>query len=97
MQSNSHCNFFEWFNEEDSKYEGNAPDFQDSGRTRTEEDEVCLEKEKVIVELIKKNEKLKAKLQEEKKFGRFMQVFFLLSWTLTIIFVFMLLFKFNCN
>ena len=97
MQSNSHCNFFKWFNEEDSKYEGNAADFEDSGRRRTEEDEMCLEKEKVIVELIKKNEKLKAKLQEEKKFGRFMQVFFLLSWTLTIIFVFMLLFKLNCN
>jgi len=96
LQSNSHYNFFEWFNEEESKFEGNAPDFQDSGRTRVEEDEVCLEKEKVILELIKKNEKLKTKLQEEKRFGRFLQFFFLLSWTLTILLVFMLSFKFNC-
>jgi len=54
LQSNSHCNFFEWFNEEEYKFEGNTPNFQDSGRTRAEEDEVCLEKEKVILELIKK-------------------------------------------
>ena len=97
LQSNSHCNFFEWVNEEESKFEGNKPKFQDNGRTRVKEDEVCLEKEKVILELIKKSEKLKRKLQEEKKFVRFLQFFFLLSWTLTIVLVFMLLFKFNCN
>ena len=88
LLSNSHCNFFEWDNEEESKFEGNEAEFQDSGRTRAEEDEVCLEKRKVILELIKKNEKLKTKLQEEKKFGSFLQYFsfyrghYQLSWFL---------------
>ena len=58
---------------------------------------MSLEKEKVILELIKKSENLKRKLQEEKKFGRFMQCLFVLSWAITIVLVFMLLFKLNCN
>jgi len=58
---------------------------------------VCLEKEKVILELIKKSEKLKRKLQEEKKFGRFLQFLFVSSWALIVVLVFMWLFKLNCN
>ena len=52
-----------------------------------EQDEVWLGKEKVIFELIKKSEQLKRKLQEEKKFGRFLQCLFVLSSFLEFLFL----------
>jgi len=51
----------------------------------------------VILDLIKKNEKLKRKLQKEKRFGKLLQLLFVLSWASSIVFVVMFLFKFNCN
>jgi len=58
---------------------------------------VSPEKERVILELMKKSEKLKRKLQEEKKFERFLQCLLVLSWAITVVLVLMLLFKLNCN
>ena len=40
-----------------------------------EEDEVSLKREKIILDLINKNEKLKMKLQQEKKIGTFLFFF----------------------
>jgi len=44
LQSISHCNYFEWDNEEESKGEGQEFEFEATGGKRVEEDEVCLEK-----------------------------------------------------
>jgi len=50
-----------------------------------------------MLDLMKKNEKLKMKLQQEKKIGTFLFFLFVISWVSTIVMVFMLLFKVNCN
>jgi len=50
-----------------------------------------------MLDLMKKNEKLKMKLQQEKKIGTFLLFLFVISWVSTIVMVFMLLFKVNCN
>jgi len=97
LQSNSNCNYFEWVNEEECKDEGGESEFEDGVGKRFEEEEVCLEKEKLILNLIKKNEKLKRKLQKEKTFGKLLQLLFVLSWAFSIVFVVMFLFKLNCN
>jgi len=97
LQSNSNCNYFEWVNEEECKGEGRESEFEAGAGKRFEEEEVCLEKEKLILDLIKKNEKLKRKLQKEKTFGKLLQLLFVLSWAFSIVFVVMFLFKLNCN
>jgi len=97
LQSNSHCNYFQWVNEEECRGEGEESEFKAVAGKRVEEDEVCLEKEKLILDLIKKNEKLKRKLQKEKRFGKVLQLLFVLLWGFSIVFVVMFLFKFNCN
>jgi len=79
VQSNSHCYYFEWVNESKSTFEGKESEFESSGGKIVEEDKGCLEKDKVIMDLIKKNEKLKRKLQQEKKIGKFLQLLFVLS------------------
>ena len=77
VQSNFHCNYFEWVNESESTFEGKESEFESSGGKIVEEDKgCCLEKDKVIMDLIKKNEKLKRKLQQEKKIGNFLQLLF---------------------
>ena len=53
--------------------------------------------EKVILELTKKNEKLKRKLQKERRLGKFLQFLFVMSWTFTVVFVVMFLLKVNFN
>jgi len=50
-----------------------------------------------MLDLMKKNEKLKMKLQQEKKIAHSCFFLFVISWVSTIIMVFMLLFKVNCN
>jgi len=64
---------------------------------KCEEDEVSLKREKNMLDLMKKNEKLKMKLQQEKKIGTFLFFLFVISWVSTIVMVLMLLFKVNCN
>ena len=74
-QTNSHCNYFEWVDDEESDFQGNESESEVSGGKRVEgwkkgeEDEVSLKREKIILDLINKNEKLKMKLQQEKKMG----------------------------
>jgi len=98
VHSNSHCNYFKWVNELKSTFERKDSKFESSGGKTVEEDKVCcLEKDKVIMDLIKKNEKLKRKLQQEKKIGKFLQVLFVLSLVATIFLVIMVLLKVNCN
>ena len=98
VQSNSHCNYFEWVNESESMFEGKDSELESSEGKTAEEDKVCcLEKDKVIMDLIKKNEKLKRKLQQEKQIGKFLQVLFVLSWVATVVLVIMVLLKVNCN
>ena len=103
LQTNSHYNYFEWVDDEEYEFQGKESKFEISGGKRVEggkggeEDEVCLEREKVILDQVKKNEKLKRKLQQEKKIGTFLLFLFFISWASTIVMVFMLLFKVNCN
>ena len=65
LQTNSHCNYFEWIDDKESDFQGKESESEVSGgkrvegRKRGEEDEVCLKMEKIILDLIKKNEKLK--------------------------------------
>ena len=96
LQSNSNCNYFEWVNEEECKGEGGESEFEAGVRKRFEEEEVCLEKEKLILDLIKKNEKLKRKLQKEKNLANCCN-FYLYYRGHSIVFVVMFLFKFNYN
>jgi len=44
LQSNSHCNYFEWVNEEESKFEGKESEIEANSRKIVEEDEVCLDR-----------------------------------------------------
>ncbi|QCD82256.1 hypothetical protein DEO72_LG2g2591 [Vigna unguiculata] len=101
--TNSHCNYFEWVDDEESDFQGKEKESEASGGKRVdggkkgEEDEVSLKMEKIMLDLMKKNEKLKMKLQQEKKIGTFLFFLFVISWVSTIVMVFMLLFKVNCN
>jgi len=101
--SNSHCNYFEWVDDEESDFQGKEKESEASGGKRVdggkkgEEDEVSLKREKIMLDLMKKNEKLKMKLQQEKKIRTFLFFLFVISWVSTIVMVFMLLFKVNCN
>ncbi|KOM56460.1 hypothetical protein LR48_Vigan10g235200 [Vigna angularis] len=88
--SNSSCNYFEWHDEGVSEAEG-------SYERKHEELQMCLENEKLVLDLRKKNEKLKRKLEEEKKVVKMMLLLFVLSWALTIFFCIMFLLKMNCN
>ncbi|KAG2404979.1 uncharacterized protein HKW66_Vig0042340 [Vigna angularis] len=56
--SNSSCNFFEWVDEGDFEMEGSL-------QRKSEEVEVCIEN--VVLDLRKKKDKLKKKLEEERK------------------------------
>jgi len=100
VQSNSHCNYFEWVNESESTFEGKDSELESSRGKTVEENKVCClekeEKDKVIMELIKKNDKLKRKLQQE-NIGKFLQLLFVLSWVATVVLVIMVLLKVNCN
>ena len=101
VQSNSNCNYFEWVNESESTFEGKDSELESSGGKTVEEDKVCClekeEKDKAIMELIKKNDKLKKKLQQEKNIGKFLQLLFVFSWVATVVVVIMVLLKVNCN
>ena len=97
LQSNSHCNFFEWVKEDESEFEGKESEIEANNGKIVEEDEVCLDRDKVILELTKRNEKLKKKLQTERRLGKFLQFLFLMSWAFTVLFVVMFLLKVNCN
>jgi len=55
LQSNSHCNYFQWVNEEECRGEGEESKFEAGVGKRVEEHEVCLEMEKLILDLIIKN------------------------------------------
>jgi len=102
-QTNSHCNYFEWVDDEESDFQGKETESEASGGKRVdggkkgEEDEVSLKREKIMLDLMKKNEKLKMKLQQEKKIRTFLFFLFVILWVSTIVMVFMLLFKVNCN
>jgi len=88
VQSNFHCNYFEWVNELEFTFEGKESEFESSGGKVVEEDKSCLKKDKVIMDLIKKNEKLNRKLQQEKKLEKFCNFYLfcrgcqLLFWSL---------------
>ena len=84
VQSNSHCNYFEWVNESESTFEWKESEFKSSGGKIVEEDKgCCLEKDNVIMDLIKKNEKMKRKLQQEKKLENFCNFYlFCRGWQL---------------
>ena len=97
VQFNSHCNYFEWVNQSKSTFKGKEYEFESSGGKIVEEDKGCLEKDKVIINWIKKNERLKRTLQQEKKIGKFLQLLFVLSWVSTIVLVVIVLLKVNCN
>ncbi|XP_014493179.1 uncharacterized protein At1g43920, Chloroplastic isoform X2 [Vigna radiata var. radiata] len=86
--SNSSCNFFEWVDEEDFEIEGNL-------QRKSEEVEVCIEN--VVLDLRKKRDKLKKKLEQERRNNKMMLVFFVLSWALTVMFCIMFVLKINCN
>ncbi|XP_017438475.2 uncharacterized protein LOC128195635 [Vigna angularis] len=86
--SNSSCNFFEWVDEGDFEMEGSL-------QRKSEEVEVCIEN--VVLELRKKKDKLKKKLEEERKNFKMMLVFFVLSWALTAMFCILFVLKVNCN
>lgn len=90
MASNSHFNYIKWVDEGESKIEVNV-------ETKMEENEVCFEKEKVVLDLMKKDEKLKRKLQQKRKVEKIMLLLFVVSWTLTIFFFVMFLLMINCN
>jgi len=97
LQSNSHCNYFEWVKEDEYEFEGKESEIEANSGKIVEEDEVCLDRDKVILELTKRNEKLKKKLQTERRLGKFLQFLFLMSWAFTVLFVVMFLLKVNCN
>ncbi|XP_014515409.1 uncharacterized protein LOC106773211 [Vigna radiata var. radiata] len=59
--STSTCNYFEWHEEEVSEIEG-----------KREGLDLCLESDIVVLDQKKKIQKLKRKLQEEKKYGKVM-------------------------
>jgi len=97
LQSNSHYNYFEWVKEDESEFEGKESEIEANSGKIVEEDEVCLDRDKVILELTKRNEKLKKKLQTERRLEKFLQFLFLMSWAFTVLFVVMFLLKVNCN
>ncbi|KOM28778.1 hypothetical protein LR48_Vigan583s002900 [Vigna angularis] len=73
--SNGSCNYFEWVDEGHNEIERSL-------QRKSEEVEVCMEK--VVLDLRKKKDKLKRKLEEERKNFKMMLVFFVLSWALTV-------------
>ncbi|QCD97598.1 hypothetical protein DEO72_LG6g2309 [Vigna unguiculata] len=83
--TNSHCNYFEWVDDEEFDFQGKETESEASGGKRVdggkkgEEDEVSLKREKIMLDLMKKNEKLKMKLQQEKKIGTFLFILFVIS------------------
>ncbi|KAG2399212.1 uncharacterized protein HKW66_Vig0083060 [Vigna angularis] len=96
--SNSNCNYFECVDEGESEIEATLQRKTEEvevclEKEKVEEVEVCLEKENVVLDLRKKNKKLKRKLEQERKYGKIMLLLFVLSWALTIMF----LLKINCN
>jgi len=92
LQTNSHCNYFERVDDKEFDFQGEESEFEVSGGKRVEggkrgeKDEVCLEREKITLDLIKKNEKLKRKLQQEKK-----------NWDIPAIFICYIVGLNNCN
>ncbi|KOM53033.1 hypothetical protein LR48_Vigan09g169200 [Vigna angularis] len=86
--SNASCNYFEWVDEGHYENEGSL-------QRKSEEVEVCMEK--VVLDLRKKKDKLKRKLEQERKNFKMMLVFFVLSWVLTVMLCIMFVFKINCN
>ncbi|KOM50339.1 hypothetical protein LR48_Vigan08g116600 [Vigna angularis] len=76
VQSNSSCNFFEWVDEGDFKMEGSL-------QRKSEEVEVCIEN--VVLDLRKKKDKLKKKLEEERKnFKMILQILAVLTTNFTM-------------
>ena len=67
FRTNSHCNYFEWVDDEESDFQGKETESEANGGKKGEKDKVSLKREKIILDLMKKNEKLKMKLQQEKK------------------------------
>ncbi|KAG2405062.1 uncharacterized protein HKW66_Vig0043170 [Vigna angularis] len=77
-----------WVDEGDFEMEGSL-------QRKSEEVEVCIEN--VVLDLRKKKDKLKKKLEEERKNFKMMLVFFVLSWALTAMFCILFVLKVNCN
>ncbi|XP_022635247.1 uncharacterized protein At1g43920, Chloroplastic-like [Vigna radiata var. radiata] len=86
--SNASCNYFEWVDEGHNEIEGSL-------QRKSEEVDVYMEK--ALLDLRKKKDKLKRKLEQKRKNFKMMLVFFVLSWALTVILCIMFVFKINCN
>ncbi|KAG2404122.1 uncharacterized protein HKW66_Vig0110440 [Vigna angularis] len=78
----------EWVDEGDFEMERSL-------QRKSEEVEVCIEN--VVLDLRKKKDKLKKKLEQERKNFKMMSVFFVLSWALTAMFCILFVLKVNCN
>ena len=65
--------------------------------TRKKDEETFCDKERMVVDLLQKNVKLKKKLMEERKLGQIKMWLFLVSWAFTVVFCVLFVMKINCN
>ncbi|XP_027927830.1 uncharacterized protein At1g43920, Chloroplastic-like [Vigna unguiculata] len=82
------CRFFQWADEVEPEKEVPIE--------KNEEDNVCVN-ERMLVDVLQKNAKLKKKLIEERKMGQLKMCAFLVSWAVTVMFCVFFVMKINCN
>ncbi|XP_027941648.1 uncharacterized protein LOC114195394 [Vigna unguiculata] len=82
------CSFFQWADEGEPVWDE---------LTEKKDEETLCDKEKMVVDLLQKNVKLKKKLMEERKLGQIKMWLFLVSWAFTIVFCVLFVMKINCN
>jgi len=88
LQSDRNCRFFQWAEEVEPEKEG-LPE-------KKNENNVCVN-ERMLVDVLQKNSKLKKKLMEERKMGQLKMWLFLVSWAFTVTFCVFFMMKINCN
>ncbi|QCD94251.1 hypothetical protein DEO72_LG5g2335 [Vigna unguiculata] len=82
------CRFFQWADEVEPEKEVTIE--------KNEEDSVCVN-ERMLVDVLQKNAKLKKKLIEERKMGQLKMCAFLVSWAFTVMFCVFFVMKINYN
>jgi len=70
---------------------------QDKPEIEEEDDELVVVNDKYVIQLIRKNTKLKLKLEVEMAASKIQFYFFVVAWVLTLMFCVVLCLKRNCS
>ncbi|QCE04852.1 hypothetical protein DEO72_LG8g2893 [Vigna unguiculata] len=90
-RSDDNCKYFEWVHDGEESVMEEKPEIEE------EDDELVGVNDKYVIQLIRKNIKLKLKLEAEMTGGKIQFYIFVVAWILTLMFGVIMCLKSNCS